>query len=347
MGLDVAKLLGRATHMMHAVRRRAGPGQPRRGPGDRFGRSWPRGRDKVTFVVPAAAALGMWSEQLIAESTGKEGTGLLPVAGEKVGDPSLYGSDRVFAYFRLAGEVEEPQEQAVALKARRPPVVTIEMADRLDLAREFLRWEIATATAGAILGINAFNQPNVQESKDNTKRLLAQQLRDILLFGKENIPVRCNKQGRASSRYQADNECVPVRLLEKSDDSFRRYDTFNIGNGMCGLEDLDLGGDLRSWHVAILRYHDPRRKKIVRRIRYRFRHWIGRFTKTYDVQIPESFFTVEGEYPTNVTLDEAVRVDLFQHCAKYVFRFLLTEIAIHMYETLRLTERKVVYFYDN
>ena len=174
-GLVPAALLARAVAMMHTC----GPEAPvRDNPGVVLGAVLGvlalKGRDKVTFVVPAVmASLGMWLEQLIAESTGKEGTGLLPVAGEAVGDPSVYGADRVFAYFRLAGEVEAPQEQAVArLTAAGQPVVTIEMADRLDMAQEFFRWEIATATAGAVLGINAFNQPNVQESKDNTNRLL-------------------------------------------------------------------------------------------------------------------------------------------------------------------------------
>ncbi len=175
LGLEVAGLLARAVMMMHAC----GPEVPvKDNPGVVLGAVLGelalKGRDKVTFVVPAVmASLGMWLEQLIAESTGKEGTGLLPVAGEPVGDPSVYGADRVFAYFRLAGEVEVPQEQAVVrLAAAGQPVVTIDMADRLDMAQEFFRWEIATATAGAILGINAFNQPNVQESKDNTNRLL-------------------------------------------------------------------------------------------------------------------------------------------------------------------------------
>ncbi len=175
LGLDVAALLNSAVQMMQAC----GPDTPAPDNpgvvlGTVLGELALKGRDKVTFVVPASmASLGMWLEQLIAESTGKEGTGLLPVAGEAVGDPAVYGDDRVFAYLRLDGAVEAAQEQAVAaLIQAGQPVVTIHLADRLDLAREFFRWEIATATAGAILGINAFNQPNVQESKDNTNRLL-------------------------------------------------------------------------------------------------------------------------------------------------------------------------------
>ena len=133
-----------------------------------------QGRNKITFIMsPALSTLGMWLEQLLAESTGKEGTGLIPIAGEPVGDTAVYGPDRVFVYVRLAGEINADQEIGVkALRAAGQPVITIHMADRLDLGQEFMRWEVATAVAGAILDINAFNQPNVQESKDNTNRLL-------------------------------------------------------------------------------------------------------------------------------------------------------------------------------
>jgi transaldolase/glucose-6-phosphate isomerase len=175
MGLNVAELLARALRMEHAcascVPVAENPGVVL---GAVMGELAREGRDKVTFLVPEPiATLGMWLEQLLAESTGKEGTGLLPVAGEPIGDPSAYGDDRLFAYIRLQGEVDEALERSVAaLQEAGQPVVTIQMDDRMDLGQEFLRWEIATASAGAILGINAFNQPNVQESKDNTNRLL-------------------------------------------------------------------------------------------------------------------------------------------------------------------------------
>ena len=119
------------------------------------------------------APLGMWLEQLIAESTGKDGRGILPVDQEPLGDPSVYGLDRVFVPFQMRGKRDEAVEQKLAdLEKAGHPVVTIQMDDPLDMGQEFFRWEIATATAGAILGINPFDQPNVQESKDNTNRLL-------------------------------------------------------------------------------------------------------------------------------------------------------------------------------
>jgi hypothetical protein len=116
---------------------------------------------------------GTWLEQLLAESTGKQGTGLLPVADEPLGDVGAYGSDRLFVNLRRRGDTGGPVEARLrALRSAGHPVVTVEMSDTIDVAPEFFRWEIATATAGAILGINAFDQPNVQESKDNTNRLL-------------------------------------------------------------------------------------------------------------------------------------------------------------------------------
>ena len=176
MGLDVTELLARALRMLHACASCVPvSGNPGLVLGAVMGELALAGRDKVTFLAPPTInTLGMWLEQLLAESTGKEGKGVLPVAGESIGDPSVYGRDRLFVQLRLKEEVDEPLERGVAaLREAGQPVVTIQMDDLLDLGQEFFRWEIATATAGAILGINAFDQPNVQESKDNTNRLLA------------------------------------------------------------------------------------------------------------------------------------------------------------------------------
>jgi transaldolase/glucose-6-phosphate isomerase len=176
MGVDVSELLARALRMEHAcaccVPEDENPGVIL---GAVMGELARQGRDKVTFLVPKSIlTLGMWLEQLLAESTGKEGTGLLPVANEPLGAPATYGDDRLFVFFRVEGDKDETLEQGVeALREVGQPVITIRLDDRLDVGQEFYRWEIATATAGAILGINAFNQPNVQESKDNTNRLLA------------------------------------------------------------------------------------------------------------------------------------------------------------------------------
>jgi transaldolase / glucose-6-phosphate isomerase len=175
-GVDVGAVLDRAQHMAQACAGSvSAPDNPGVTLGAVMGESARQGRDKVTLIVsPPVASLGMWLEQLMAESTGKNGTGVLPVDGEPLGDPGEYGADRLFAYLRL-GTVPpgDPIEHGVSALVRAGhPVVTIQMDDLLDLGQEFFRWEIATATAGAVLRINAFDQPNVQESKDNTNRLL-------------------------------------------------------------------------------------------------------------------------------------------------------------------------------
>src|SRR2546427_10815021 len=115
------------------------------------------GRDKITFITsPGISDLGAWLEQLIAESTGKDGKGLLPVDREPLAGPEAYGNDRVFAYLRLESGADAEQDRAVETLAKAGhPVIRIEVADLLNLGQEFFRWEIATAVAGSILGINA------------------------------------------------------------------------------------------------------------------------------------------------------------------------------------------------
>ncbi|MDF0643803.1 MAG: bifunctional transaldolase/phosoglucose isomerase [Nitrospira sp.] len=176
MGVNVSELLVRALRMAHAhatcVPAKEAPGIVL---GAVMGELALRRRDKVTLLTSASLrAVGLWLEQLLAESTGKEGLGLLPVAGEGLGDPSVYGKDRLFVSIRARGEQDESMDRGLAaLRAAGEPVVSILLEDPLDLGQEFFRWEMATAAAGAILGINPFDQPSVQESKDNTERLLA------------------------------------------------------------------------------------------------------------------------------------------------------------------------------
>ena len=132
--------------------------------------------DKMTLVVPPALdAFGLWVEQLIAESTGKHGTGIVPIAGEPLGDPASYGRDRLFVRVRLQDGAADAagDARARAIVADRA-AVDAEMPERLALGAEFVRWEIATAVAGALLGIDPFDQPNVQQAKDATQALLAQ-----------------------------------------------------------------------------------------------------------------------------------------------------------------------------
>jgi transaldolase/glucose-6-phosphate isomerase len=177
IGLDVEKLLDRAGSMEQACR----PGiaaheNPGLWLGAVMGALAQQGRDKVTLVTaPPIATFGYWVEQLIAESTGKEGKGILPVEGEALGAPEVYGNDRLFVYLRTDQGADPEQDRRVeALERAGQPVVRLALADIYDLGQEFFRWEFAVAVAGALIGINAFDQPNVQESKDVTDALLVE-----------------------------------------------------------------------------------------------------------------------------------------------------------------------------
>ena len=174
MGLDVAQIAGRGAARWCA---RARPTCRRPTiPASCSARSWAcsakPGRDKVTIVAsPGIADFGAWLEQLLAESTGKHGKGLIPVDAEPLGPPAVYGNDRLFVYVRLSGEADPTQDGAVAaLERAGHPVVRIAVSDRYHIGQEFFRWEIATAVAGSILGINPFDQPDVEASKIKTRR---------------------------------------------------------------------------------------------------------------------------------------------------------------------------------
>jgi transaldolase / glucose-6-phosphate isomerase len=133
------------------------------------------GRDKLTLITSSAIeSVGLWIEQLIAESTGKEGKGIVPIEGEELGAPEVYGKDRVFFYVGVGEPTADVALKLSALQKAGHPVLKNVLSDALDLGAEFFFWEFATAIAGHVLGINPFDQPNVQESKDNTKRILGE-----------------------------------------------------------------------------------------------------------------------------------------------------------------------------
>jgi transaldolase/glucose-6-phosphate isomerase len=182
MGLDIAKFLKSTKEMVTACR----PSTPlEENPGVMLGlilgtaakgTAAKLGRDKITLITsPGIGDLGAWLEQLIAESTGKLGKGIIPIDRETLGAPDAYGSDRIFAYLRLEGAPDAAQDAKIAaLEKSGQPVIRIAVADIYTLGQEFFRWEIATAVAGAILGINAFNQPDVEASKIVTKQLTSE-----------------------------------------------------------------------------------------------------------------------------------------------------------------------------
>ncbi len=173
IGLDFKRLLETAQQMERAC----GPDVPPvENPGVQLGvamgvAATRFGRDKVTFIAsPGIANLGAWLEQLLAESTGKQGRGLIPLAGEPLAVPGCYGSDRFFAYLELDGQIDPSQRQAVeALERAGHPVARIRVKDVWHIGQEFFRWEIATAVAGSIIGIDPFNQPDVEASKDKAR----------------------------------------------------------------------------------------------------------------------------------------------------------------------------------
>jgi transaldolase / glucose-6-phosphate isomerase len=174
MGIDVARFIAAAQEMVHACGPTiAGADNPGVVLGVVLGVLARRGRDKVTFITsPGIGDLGAWLEQLIAESTGKAGKGIIPIDAEPIGEPNVYADDRVFAYLRLTSAPDPDQDAAVAAIERSgQPVIRISVEDIYSLGEEFFRWEMATAVAGSVIGIHAFNQPDVEASKIATRRL--------------------------------------------------------------------------------------------------------------------------------------------------------------------------------
>jgi glucose-6-phosphate isomerase len=177
MGQNIAALVGWGLAMLSAAE--PGFGEARSNPavalGLAIGSATRAGRDKLTLILPPALEpFGLWVEQLIAESTGKNGHGVVPIAGEPLADHGHYGKDRLFVRLRIHGSfAEEMRDTDVRdLKAARQPVAEIELPEPSALGAEFVRWEIATAVAGALLHINPFDEPNVQQAKDATRVLL-------------------------------------------------------------------------------------------------------------------------------------------------------------------------------
>jgi transaldolase/glucose-6-phosphate isomerase len=194
-GVDVRRLLDRAMAMVRAC----GPDVPL---GDNPG-AWlgailgelaKSGRDKVTFAIsPAVASFGDWVEQLVAESTGKEGVGILPVVGEPLGAAGVYGSDRLFVHIRLEGDTTYDADLA-ALNASGYPVVRFDLHDVYDLGGQFFLWEFATAVAGYRLGINPFDQPNVESAKVQARKMIAAYKEKGALPSVESAPLAAEAQ---------------------------------------------------------------------------------------------------------------------------------------------------------
>lgn len=178
MGQDVMAIVGWGTAMLAAAEPRGNGSttNPAVTLGLAIGAAARAGRDKLTLVLPPPLEpFGLWVEQLVAESTGKEGVGVIPIVGEPIGSPDGYGSDRLFVAARLVQPDTAPGHDDVAveaLRAKGAPMGQIEVPELAALGAEFVRWEIATAIAGALLGVNPFDEPNVQQAKEATRSLL-------------------------------------------------------------------------------------------------------------------------------------------------------------------------------
>ena len=181
IGVDVERLLQRADAMF----KRCGPETPPEANpaaelGAALGALVQAGVDKLTLLcAPELAGFGTWAEQLIAENLGKQGKGIVPILGEPAREPSAYAADRVFVALDLASRPDPGLEAAAqALRAADHPVVRIRWRDPYDVGGEAAKWFVATAITGHLMGINAFDEPNVKESKDRTKALLEQYARE-------------------------------------------------------------------------------------------------------------------------------------------------------------------------
>ncbi len=237
MGLDIARFLDRTEEMVQAcaacVPAESNPGAVL---GAVLGVAGRAGRNKVTIVTsPGIRDLGAWLEQLLAESTGKQGVALIPVDREELGPPSVYGDDRLFVYLRLANEADARQDEAVArLEAAAQPLVWIEVTDRYDLGQEFFRWEFATAVAGSILGINPFNQPDVEASKLATRALTAEYEKTGALPAEEPIlegdglKLFADPRNAEALAASARREGTVAAYLKSHLNRFKRGDYFGL-----------------------------------------------------------------------------------------------------------------------
>lgn len=233
-GVDTTALLERSQEMMQACHQPEPESNPGAYLGAVLGSLARAGRNKVTLMIPGSIGqLGDWIEQLLAESTGKEGTGLIPIAHEPLMMPHQYSSDRVFVGY-VSHEHRDPELERLwsALSQLDHPVLLLPLPDVMALGGEFFRWEFATAVAGSLLGIDAFDQPNVQESKENTKQVLAQ--------------------------YQSEGR------LPATEDSFSDHDLIIAHHGFT-LSPTDLKGAVAQWlalaqrgdFVSLMAYMDP------------------------------------------------------------------------------------------
>jgi transaldolase / glucose-6-phosphate isomerase len=238
MGVDVAKFLDRTEEMVCACM----PSVPvEENPGVVLGiilgtAAKQFGRDKLTIITsPGIYDLGAWLEQLVAESTGKEGKGLIPVDREALGKADVYGRDRLFVYLRLRSAPDAAQDQSVeALERAGHPVARIAVDDPYDLGEEFFRWEIATAVAGSILGIHPFDQPDVEASKIATRKLTSEYENsgalpaETPIFAAERIKLYTDDKNAAALTQAVDGDQMLASYLKAHLNRLRAGDYFAL-----------------------------------------------------------------------------------------------------------------------
>ena len=212
------------------------------------------GRNKVTFVMsPSIQAFGYWVEQLIAESTGKEGRGLIPVTGETLGAPSVYSDDRVFVHMYLSSDdYNDDAIKLLALEQAGHPVVRVLIADKIELGGEYYRWEVATAIAGSVIGINPFNEPNVAEGKKNTNDILEER-KKTGSFKKPDLLLRENElliSGSDTVKQLGDRGHIPLRdFIDEFIDLVHPDDYISL---LCYFEETQSRTDaLQSWRMQM------------------------------------------------------------------------------------------------
>ena len=283
MGLDLNKFLQRTNEMVQACKPEVPADQnPGAVLGAILGTLGNLGRNKVTIITsPGIHDLGAWLEQLIAESTGKIGKGLVPVDREALGAPEVYGSDRVFVHLRLANEPDTAQKQKLdILRTGGHPVVEIELADTYDLGQEFFRWEIATAVAGSILKINPFNQPDVEASKIVTRQLTEEYEKsgklpeEAPLFDDGNIKLFTDERNAANLNKLAGNDRSLIGFLRA------HLSQFNPGDYMALLGYIQMN-DAHEESLQAIRHAVRDRKHVATCLGFgpRFLHSTGQAYK--------------------------------------------------------------------
>ena len=215
MGLNVGAILDRADGMREAT----SPGvsaveNPGGWLGAVLGCVAAAGRDKVTLVAsPSIRSFGLWVEQLLAESLGKEGKGIIPVAGEPLASPEFYGDDRLFVYLRLEGDDNSSCDAAVgAIEESGQPVVSLGLRDKYDVFAEMYRWEFATAVAGSVLSVHPFDQPDVQSAKDMTDRVLER----VQTTGEQPVMEACGSLPRLLAQTSPGDYLAVMAYVEET-----------------------------------------------------------------------------------------------------------------------------------